>query len=68
MKETADLLQSYRVFPRIFSIIFLFLLYDVANWFMLLPSPSIEQAGFSSTMIATAAAWFKFYVDGGKGE
>lgn len=66
MKETADLLKQYRLFPRIFSLIFLYLLYDVADWFMQLQVPSTEQAGFAATMVATAAAWFKFYVDGAR--
>ena len=61
----ADWLSRYRAFPRIFSIVYLYLLYDVAGWYMLLQSPSTEQTGFAGIMIPTAAAWFKFYVDGG---
>lgn len=30
-----------------------------------LNAPGVEQAGFASTMIATAAAMFKFYVNSG---
>jgi hypothetical protein len=30
-----------------------------------LPSPGVEQAGFASTMVATAAAMFRFYVNSG---
>jgi len=66
MKVYADLLKQYRVFPRVFSLLFIYLLYDVVDWFMWLEVPSTEQAGFAATMVATAAAWFKFYVDGGK--
>lgn len=66
MDQYADVLKLYRVFPRLFSVIFLYLLYDVVGWFMALPSPSTEQAGFAATTVATAAAWFRFYVEGGK--
>lgn len=66
MKQYADFLRQYRFFPRLFSLLFIYLLYDVADWFMLLEIPTTEQAGFSATVVATAAAWFKFYVEGGK--
>jgi hypothetical protein len=49
-----------------FSIFYLYCNYSVIVWFMELPAPSMEQAGFASTFAATAAAWFKFYVEGGK--
>jgi len=32
---------------------------------MSLPIPSAEQAAFTSTIIATAAAFFKFYLGSG---
>lgn len=66
MKEFADTLSMYRVFPRLFSIAYLFLLFEASRWFMALQVPSMEQSAFVATMIATAAAWFKFYVEGGK--
>lgn len=62
----ADTLSSYRVFPRLFSIFYLYGMNEVTRWFIDLPLPSIEQAGFASAVIASGAAWFKFYVDGGK--
>lgn len=34
---------------------------------MNLDSPGIEQAGFASTMVATSAAMFRFYVNSGPG-
>ena len=66
MNTAADFLTRFRVFPRIFSMVYLYLLYDVADWYMWLEVPSSEQTAFAGIMIPTAAAWFKFYVDGGK--
>ena len=63
---TADALQRFRVFPRLFSVAYLLLLFEVAKWFMALEAPTPEQTGFAGIMVPTAAAWFKFYVDGGK--
>jgi hypothetical protein len=62
----SDLFKDYRVFPRMFGILFGFLMWEVAYWFMSLDVPSVEQAGFASTMVATSAAYFKFYVESGK--
>ena len=66
MKEAADWIGEFRVFPRLFSIAYLYLLFKVADWYMWLEVPSQEQTAFAGIMIPTAAAWFKFYVDGGK--
>lgn len=64
-KPKSDLLNDYRVFPRIFSLLFIVLMWVASDWFMGLPSPTPEQAAFMSTMIATSAAMFKFYVTSG---
>lgn len=62
----ADKVSAYRVFPRLFSIFYLWLSFEVAFWFMALPDPSTSQSNYAMAFAATAAAWFKFYVDGGK--
>lgn len=66
MKLTAERFDEWRVFPRIFSGLYGFLLYLVVDWYMVLPSPTMEQSAFASAIIAGAAAWFKFYVESGK--
>jgi hypothetical protein len=68
MIEFADSLSKYRVFPRLFSLAYLYLLFEVADWYMWLEVPTTEQTGFAGIMIPTAAAWFKFYVDGGRSD
>lgn len=65
MSRGSDILNKYRAFPRIFAILFGYLLFEVVFWFMNLQAPSIEQAGFASTVIASSVGYFKFYVDSG---
>ena len=60
-----DILNKYRVFPRLFAVLFGLLLFQATQWFMTLPEPNAEQSAFASTMVATAAAFFKFYVGSG---
>lgn len=64
-KPKSDLLNDYRVFPRLFSILFIILIAVASSWFMGLEVPSPEQAAFASTIVATSAAMFKFYVTSG---
>ncbi len=61
----SDRINLYRVFPRIFSIFYLLITYEVTAWFMMLESPSNAQAGMVSIVVGAAAAFFRFYVDSG---
>lgn len=64
-KPFSKILNEYRFFPRLFSILFIILLWQACYWFMGLENPTNAQAGFVSTIVATAAAFFKFYVNSG---
>jgi hypothetical protein len=54
--------DRWRVFPRIFISVYLYLLYEVVLWFMTLPEPNFEQSTLVSTLIGTGAAWFGLYL------
>ena len=42
---------------------YIYLLYDVVQWFMLLPEPNSPQAGLVSVLVGSGAAWFGLYVN-----
>jgi hypothetical protein len=42
--------SRWRLFPRAFISMYIYLLYDVVNWFMLLPDPNSQQAGLVSVL------------------
>lgn len=65
-KSMAEKFSEWRVFPRLFSILFGMLLYDTSVWFMALADPNTQQASFAASMVTAAAGFFKFYVDSGK--
>ncbi|MGL4616513.1 MAG: hypothetical protein ACRCVV_22000 [Shewanella sp.] len=65
-KSLAVKFNEWRVFPRVFSILFGTLLYDTSVWFMALSDPNTQQASFAASMVTAAAGFFKFYVDSGK--
>jgi len=53
--------DRWRVFPRLFIGIYLYIFVEVIFWFMALPSPSMEQAGLVSVIVGAGTAWFGIY-------
>jgi hypothetical protein len=58
-----DFLAQYRIFPRVILIFMLCLTWRVAEWFMALEVPGVEQAGFATGLTAASVAFFKFYME-----
>lgn len=56
--------DKWRVFPRIFITVYIYLLYDIVQWFMSVPEPNTQQAALVSTIVGVGAAWFGLYLQG----
>ena len=57
----SNMIDAWRIFPRAFLSIYMFLLYYSTMWFMALPEPSLEQSGLISVIVGAGAAWFGLY-------
>jgi len=57
----AQAVDAWRIFPRAFLSVYIFLLYYSTMWFMALESPSLEQSGLISIIVGAGAAWFGLY-------
>jgi len=57
----AKAVDAWRIFPRLFLSVYMFLLYYSTMWFMDLPEPSLEQSGLISIIVGAGAAWFGRY-------
>jgi len=57
----AQAVDSWRIFPRAFLTVYIFLLYYCTMWFMDLAEPSFEQSGLISIVVGAGAAWFGLY-------
>lgn len=57
----ARAIDSWRIFPRAFLSVYIFLLYYSTMWFMALDEPSLEQSGLISIIVGAGAAWFGLY-------
>jgi len=58
--------DKLRLFPRIFITVYIYIFWECANWFMLLPDPNNAQAGLVSVVVGAGAAWFGLYVNSSK--
>lgn len=55
--------SRWRLFPRVFISMYIYLLWRVVEWFMALENPNMEQAGLVSVVVGAGAAWFGLYVN-----
>jgi len=56
-----------RIFPRLFISIYIYMFYNVVEWFMTLPEPNMAQSGLVSIVVGAGAAWFGLYVNSSSG-
>ena len=64
----AKAVDAWRIFPRLFLSVYIFLLYKVTIWFMNLSEPTFEQSGLVSIVVGAGAAWFGLYAGTSKGK
>jgi hypothetical protein len=62
----AQAIDSWRIIPRCFLGVYMYLLYYTTFWFMDLPEPSFEQSGLISIVVGAGAAWFGLYTNSSK--
>lgn len=60
-------LNKLRIFPRAFITVYIYMFYNVVDWFMQIPEPNMAQAGLVSVIVGAGAAWFGLYVNSGSG-
>ena len=65
--DLAEAVDKWRIFPRLFIGLYLFVFYKFSMWIMLLENPTTQQASLFSVITGIGAAWFGTYVaTGGK--
>ena len=57
----SNMIDAWRIFPRAFLSVYIFLLYYATMWFMDLENPTLEQSGLISVIVGAGAAWFGLY-------
>ena len=57
----ARAVDSWRIWPRAFLSVYIFLIYYVVMWFIGLEAPTMEQSGLVSIVVGAGAAWFGLY-------
>ena len=64
--DLANMVDQWRIFPRIFITTYIYLLYRVTVWYMALDAPTMEQSGLVSVVVGAGAAWFGLYTGSSK--
>jgi len=64
----AEAVDAWRLFPRAFISVYMFLLVHVVLWYTKLDAPTMEQSGLISVVVGAGAAWFGLYTGSGKGK
>ena len=57
-----EYVDRWRVIPRLLMGGYVYFLYTVIMWFIGLPAPTLEQAGFASAIVTIGAGWFQIYI------
>ena len=57
----SNMIDAWRIFPRMFLTVYIVLLYKCTIWFMELDAPTFEQSGLISIVVGAGAAWFGLY-------
>jgi hypothetical protein len=63
--EIPEMLDNWRVIPRLLIFLYAIVFYQTMIWFMGLDAPNNAQAGFVSVIVGAGAAWFGLYVNSG---
>ena len=54
----AEAIDSWRIIPRAFLAVYMYLLYYTTFWFMGLEDTTMQQSGLISVVVGAGAAWF----------
>ena len=61
----AEAVNAWRIFPRIFITVYIYLLYAVVMWYIGLEDPTTQQSSLISVIVSAGAAWFGLYTKTG---
>ena len=64
--DIAELIDSFRVVPRIILLCYGYMVYDITMWFKILENPSSSQSMFISVVYGAAAGIFGLYSKSGR--
>ena len=65
---TPEMLDRWRVLPRMVMLVMIVMTYRVVEWFMALPDPNPEQAALVSVMTGALTGAFGLFLGSGKKE
>jgi hypothetical protein len=64
--EWAEVIDAYRVVPRLLLLGYGYLVWHVTTWFMSLPEPTTQQAALVTAVVGITAPIAGFYQQSGR--
>ena len=61
--EIPEMLDNWRVIPRLLIFMYAVVFYQTMNWFMALPDPKQCTGWLCNVIVGAGAAWFGLYVN-----
>lgn len=63
LRNLSEVIDRFRIFPRLFIGVYIYLVYESSMWFMSLEDPNTQQAGLISVITGVGGVWFGHYVN-----
>lgn len=67
LRELPEWINKFRIFPRIFIGVYIYMFYEVVQWAMSVEDLSNAQSILVSVVVGAGSAWFGLYVNSGNG-
>lgn len=65
ISPAAKWINEFRIFPRLFALMYLYVTIEIVSWAMVQPDLTNAQSALVTAVTVPAAAFFKFYVESG---
>lgn len=64
--KLSQTVNEWRVVPRLLVGWYAILVWQITDWYMLIPEPTTQQTSFVTTIVGLSTAIFGLYVNSGK--
>lgn len=61
--QIMEYIRRWKPIPRLFIIVYMYLVFETVTWYMTLTEPTAEQTAFISAVIGVGAAWFGIFLN-----
>lgn len=64
--KAAEVIDAYRIIPRLSMGVFWYFVFQVAEWFCSLPDPTTQQSAFATAVVSSIIPYVGWYQSTGR--